>query len=109
MSTPTTIESTRYDWLRRAVRSFIQGFIGVLVLVGFPIAQDIINGVAGGGTVDIDVNVWKSILIAAVFGGGMALVSAVQNLTEDRTSIPAILKDKPSTGKNPVPDAEARP
>lgn len=101
----SSIESTNYDWLRRAVRSFLQGFIAVLVLVGFPIAQDIINGVAGGGTVELDVNLWRSILIAAVFGGGMALVSALQNLLEDKTSTPAILKDKPSAGRNPVPDA----
>lgn len=99
------IESTKYDWLRRAVRSFLQGFVAVLILVAFPIAQNIIDTVAGGGNVEIDVNAWKSILIAAVFGGGMAFVSAIHNLLEDKAHAPAILKDRPSAGANPVPGA----
>lgn len=99
------MNSVQWDWLRRAIRSFVQGFLGMLILVGFPVAQNIINAVTNGEPFSIDLEAWKRILIAALFAGGMALVSLLMNLLEDKTTMPAMLKDKPSTGQNPAPDA----
>lgn len=100
------MESPRYDWLRRAARTFLQGFIGMIVLLGFPIAQSVINAATSGQPIDLDFNAWKTVLIASTFAGGMALVTLVHNLLEDKTGMPAILKGTASSGQNPVPDPE---
>lgn len=73
------------DALKRALRTFVQGFIGVLALLAIPILNSLIQAVAGGGTVEIDVDVWQSIGIAAVAGGVIALISWAQNELEAKT------------------------
>ena len=72
------------DALRRAVRTFLQGTIGVLVLIAVPILNQIIQAVAGGGEVVFDVDIWRSIAIAAIAGGVIALIAFLQNLLEDK-------------------------
>jgi hypothetical protein len=96
--------SRNTDWIRRGIRSFIQGFIGVLVLVAVPIINQWATTVGSGGQIEIDIPFWRSVAFAAVGGGMVSLIAFVQNWLEDNTNAPAILKDKPSTGKNPVPD-----
>jgi hypothetical protein len=98
------MDSPRFDWLRRAARSFLQGFIGMIVLLGFPIAQSVINAATNGQPIDLDFNAWKTVLIAGLFAGGMALVSLVQNFLEDKAGMPAVLKGQATSGQNPVPD-----
>ena len=73
------------DALRRSVRTFFQGMIGVLVLIAVPVLNQLIQAVAAGGEVVIDVDLWQSIGIAAVAGGVIALIAFLQNLLEDRT------------------------
>ncbi len=94
------MEARQYDWLRRAIRTFFQGAVGVFIFLGFPI----LTTIAGGDTT-IDLNVWKSIGIASSAGGIIALVTALQNGLEDAGVIRAPLKGKASSGANPVPDA----
>ncbi len=91
------------DWIRRGVRTFIQGFVGVLVLLAVPILNEWVTTVGSGGEVVIDVPFWRSVAMAAVGGGMVSLVSFVQNFTEDHSNLPALLKSPPSAGQNPAP------
>lgn len=98
------MEQERNDWWRRGVRTFFQGFVGVLALIAVPQLNDLIQTVAAGGEVEIDVNFWGSIGVAAVGGGMVSLIAFGQNFLEDRAHVPAPLKHRPSSGQNPVPD-----
>ena len=99
------MQSRNLDWLRRAVRTFAQGFVGVLLITAVPALNDIVTGVGSGGVAVIDVPFWRNVGIAAVAGGAVALISGVQNWAEDNVpGIPAPLKAQPSAGENPVPD-----
>lgn len=74
------------DAVVRAIRTFVQGFIGVLALVAIPVLSNIVASVVNGGdAVMIDLNLWKNIAIAAIAGGMIALVSFVQNALEDKS------------------------
>ncbi len=92
------------DAIRRGIRSFIQGFIGVLILLAVPILNQWVSTVGSGGEVIIDVPFWRSVAMAAIGGGLVGLVSFVQNFTEDHSNLPAILKAPASEGQSPVPD-----
>lgn len=100
------MEARNLDWLRRGVRTFVQAFIGVMATTMVPILYDLIQaaGEADGELVKIDVNLLGNVLISAVVAGIIALISMGQNWAEDNTRLPAVLKAKPSTGQNPVPD-----
>jgi hypothetical protein len=82
------------DALRRAARTFFQGVIGVLVLLAVPVLNQLIQSVAGGGEVTIDLDLWRSIGIAAVAGGVIALIAFLQNALEDRTGSTGFLVRK---------------
>jgi predicted phage tail protein len=82
------------DALRRAARTFFQGVIGVLVLLAIPVLNQLIQSVAGGGEVTIDLDLWRSIGIAAVAGGVIALIAFLQNALEDRTGSTGFLVRK---------------
>ncbi len=92
------------DAIRRGIRSFVQGFIGVLVLLAVPILNEWVTTVGSGGEVVIDVPFWRSVGMAAIGGGIVGLVSFVQNFAEDNTRFPALLKAPASGGQNPAPD-----
>ncbi len=92
------------DWVRRGIRSFVQGFIGVLALLALPILNQWVTSVGSGGEVIIDVPFWRSVAMAAVGGGVVSLVAFIQNGLEDNTKMPALLKAPASGGQNPAPD-----
>lgn len=69
----------------RALRTFVQGFIGVALLIVVPALNSIVQAVASGGEVEIDVNFWQGAAIACVAGGVIGLISFIQNITEDTT------------------------
>ena len=73
------------DALRCAARTFFQGVIGVLVLIAIPILHQLIQSVAGGEPATIDLDFWRSIGIAALAGGIIALIAFLQNWLEDAT------------------------
>jgi hypothetical protein len=80
------------DAVKRAVRTFAQGFVGTLVLLAVPVLNNLVQAVAGGGEVTLDVSAWQSIGIAAVAGGMIALVSWAQNALEDKTGTAVLPK-----------------
>jgi hypothetical protein len=82
------------DALRRAARTFLQGVVGVLVLLAVPALNQVIQAVASGGEVVIDVDLWRSIGIAALAGGVIATISFVQNVLEDKTGSDGFLVKK---------------
>ena len=95
------------DALRRALRTFLQAFVGTLVIMLVPFLTDLVQaaGETDGDIVKIDVNLLGNILIAAVVSGVIALISFAQNALEDNVAaVPAILKAPASEGQNPVPD-----
>ena len=61
------------DAVKRGLRTFLQAAVAVLVA-------------AGTGYVDIEV--WKG----AGLAGGMAVLSYLQNLLEDKSVVPTVLK-----------------
>ena len=73
------------DTGKRAVRTFAQGFLGVLAVLALPVLNDLISSAAGGGEVTVDVDVWRKILIAGIAGGVIALISFGQNAFEQKT------------------------
>jgi TRAP-type C4-dicarboxylate transport system permease small subunit len=92
------------DSLRRAIRTFIQAFIGAFVLFGLPVLQGIMDAAKGGENPVLDLSVWMRVLVICVISGVIALVSWVQNWFEDNTKTPALLKAPPSAGQNPAPN-----
>jgi hypothetical protein len=82
------------DAARRAVRTFFQGAVGVLVLIAVPVLNQLIQAVAAGGEIVIDVDLWQSIGIAAIAGGVIALIAFLQNMLEDRIGSAGFLVKK---------------
>lgn len=82
------------DALRRAARTFFQGVIGVLVLIAVPVLNQLIQTVASGGDVRIDLDLWQSIGLAALAGGVIALIALLQNVLEDRSGSSGFLVRK---------------
>lgn len=84
------------DPVRRAVRTFAQAFLGSLLTSG------VLSAASTDGVVD-----WSALKkagIAAIAGAVVAFLTFVQNVLEDNTSMPALLKAPASEGENPVPD-----
>lgn len=81
------------DALIRGIRTFVQGFIGILVLCAVPVLNGIVTTVVSGSgnDVEIDLNIWRNILLAAIAGGVIALIAWVQNALEGKTG-KALLK-----------------
>lgn len=78
------------DTVVRALRTFAQGFVGVLVLAAIPAARNLVDAVVGGNgsSVDIDLTFWRNVALAAIAGGVIALVSFLHNLLEDKGALP---------------------
>jgi hypothetical protein len=73
------------DAVKRAVRSFAQGFVAVLALVAVPMLNRLVQTVADGGELQVDVNFAGAIGVAAIAGGAVAMISWAQNALEDKT------------------------
>ena len=73
------------DIAKRTLRTFVQGAVGVLALLAVPELTALIAAAAGGERVAVDVGVWRTILIAAIAGGVIALIAFAQNALEART------------------------
>ncbi len=99
------MEARTNDPIRRAVRTFAQGALGIFILFAVPALNDLVTSVGSGGVAVIDVPFWRNVGIAAIAGGIISLISFAQNFTEDHVpAFPALLKGKASSGANPVPD-----
>ena len=93
------------DSTRRALRTFLQAFVGTFILVAVPWATDIVTSIVQAEPYELNFDVLQSAGIAAVFAGFIALLSWAQNYLEDNTNTPAILKAPASEGQNPAPEA----
>lgn len=78
------------DPIRRALRTFAQGFVGVLAIAAVGPLNDLVTGVVSGAGSDvtIDLSLWRNIALAAIAGGVIALISWAQNRLEDKQIIP---------------------
>lgn len=83
------------DPVRRAIRTYIQAFLGSILTSG------VMSSVSTDGVVDW--SVLRKAGVAAAAAGIVALITFIQNVLEDTTSFPAVLKAPPSAGENPVP------
>lgn len=92
------------DSLRRAIRTFVQAFVGTLALLAVPALTDLVRQISSAEPYKIDFAFWQGVVIAACASGVISLVSWLQNVLEDHTPMPAILKSPPSGGQNPVPE-----
>jgi hypothetical protein len=86
------------DALRRAIRTFVQAFLGSIATSG------ILSAAATEGVVDY--SVLKKLAMSAAASGFVSLFSFLQNLLEDKGAIPAILKAPASDGVDPIPDPQ---
>lgn len=84
------------DALRRAIRTFIQAFLGSILSSG------VLSAIATDGVVDL--SGLQKVGAAALAAGLIALVSFAQNALEDVGTIPALLKAPASSGVDPFPD-----
>ena len=66
----------------------------MLVLLAVPVLNQLIQAVASGGAVVIDVDLWQSIGIAALAGGVIALIEFLQTALEDKTGSAGFLVRK---------------
>lgn len=80
------------DSLRRALRTFLQGFVGTFLALNTGLGGQVPS--LGG---------LKAAATAALWAGVIAVLSWAQNALEDSTPVPALLKAPPSSGENPVP------
>lgn len=85
------------DAMRRAARTFVQAFVGVIVVQAAAIALQVQQG-----TWVPDLEWIKRLLASAVAAGVIALCSFIQNWLEDNTEMPAVGKAVASGGQNPV-------
>lgn len=84
------------DAARRALRTFVQAFLGSIITSG------ILSTTQEAGVVDW--SALKKVAVSAAAAAVIALITFVQNFLEDTTTAPAFLKAPPSSGENPVPD-----
>lgn len=89
------------DALRRAIRTFVQAFLGSIISSG------VLSSIASDGVVDL--SGIQKVGAAALAAGLIALVSWAQNALEDGGQIPALLKAPASDGAEPIPDPEPEP
>lgn len=87
-------ETSLPDSVRRALRTFLQAFVGILVTSGA------LSAITTEGVVDWAV--LKKAAISAFAAGVVAVLTYVQNAAEDRGVIPAVLKANASDGANPI-------
>lgn len=82
------------DYVRRAIRTFLQAFLGVFLSSYITMT--------GSSVAILDLEILGRLLVSATIAGIIAMLTFAQNLLEDTTNMPSILKNSPSRGKNPV-------
>lgn len=94
------------DSVRRAIRTFLQAFVAVFAISLLGWLGDVtLWAKCVDNCKDFpDVTVLGKAAIAGFAAGAVTLVSLIQNLLEDKTSFPAILKAPSSDGQNPAPN-----
>lgn len=82
------------DTMKRAARTFLQAFVGVMVVMLIPWLLGLVEaaGESDGRIVAIDVNFFGNVLIAGIAAGVVALVSFLHNVLEDNTPVQILPK-----------------
>lgn len=83
------------DALKRAIRTFVQGAVGVLMLTAIGPLNELVTGLVSGNGHDakIDLDIWRNIALAAMAGGFIALITFLHNALEDKVdAFPTMLK-----------------
>lgn len=94
------------DSVRRALRTFLQGFIAVFAVSLLGWLQSVATWAQCSQQCGAfpDVTVLGKAAIAAFVAAVIAMVAWLQNHLEDKSRFPALLKAPPSPGANPVPN-----
>jgi hypothetical protein len=77
---------------KRALRTFLQAFIGTFVLVAVPWASGIVTAIVKAEPYELNFDVLQSAGIAGVFAAFIALLSWAQNALEDKTGTTVLPK-----------------
>lgn len=80
------------DSIRRAIRTFLQAFVGTLAVLAVPALSDLVRQISSSEPYQIDFRFWQGVVIAACVSGIIALVSWAQNALEDKGTIPSVGK-----------------
>ena len=65
--------------VRAAVKTFVQAALSILVLLLVPVLTQWATTVSAGGEIEVDVNFFAKVGIAALGGGIAAVISFAQN------------------------------
>lgn len=76
---------------KAALKTFLQAFIGVLVLLAVPTLGNWVTSVQSGGEVSVDLEWWTKVFIAAVGAGIAALISFIWNSLNKTTETPVVV------------------
>lgn len=92
------------DWIRRPLRVFVFGFVGVFAVTLTGWLQEVAKWANSEGDPFPSLGVLGKAAVAAAASAAVTTVALIVNLLEDKTKMPALLKAPPSSGENPVPD-----
>lgn len=72
----------------RALRTFLQAFVGTFAVLAIPVLTNLITSAGDAeGYIAIDLTPLGNAAIAGVIAGVIALITFLQNLLEDNTSV----------------------
>ena len=81
------------DALKRALRTFLQAFLGVFATLAIPTLNGVITSAGdANGYVNIDVTLLGNAAIAGIVAGVIALISWAQNALEQKTGTDVLPK-----------------
>jgi hypothetical protein len=60
------------DSLRRAIRTFVQAFVGTLAVLAIPALTDLVRSISSAEPYEIDFRFWQGVVIAACASGVIA-------------------------------------
>lgn len=72
----------------RALRTFLQAFVGTFAVLAIPVLTNLVTSAGDAeGYIAIDLTPLGNAAIAGVIAGVIALITFLQNLLEDNTSV----------------------
>jgi uncharacterized membrane protein YdbT with pleckstrin-like domain len=90
------------DALRRAIRTFLQAFIGTLMLIAVPALNDIVRAIINAEPYKIDFAFWQGVGLAATLSGFVAFITFVWNELEQSTGKDVLKNESPQHPAGPT-------
>ncbi len=90
-----TIWKPKTDWARRAARTWFDNFVVLVGVLFIPKVMSLYQSIVdsdGTGEIDIDLNAWGKLLLAAMVASTVALFNALKNKAEDKTGTDLVVK-----------------